>query len=818
MTDSSHGDTDVEAWKRAFRRNLFYVLGRFPATATANDKYLALAYSVRDRLLDRWVKSSETYFRKKARTVCYLSAEFLLGPHLGNNLLNLGAFDAAKQAMEELGLDFEKLLDQEEEPGLGTGGLGRLAACYLDSLATLQIPSIGYGIRYEFGIFDQQIRDGWQVEVADKWLRLGNPWEIPRPEIAVNVGFGGRTEQYTDEQGRYRVRWIPARVIRGIAHDTPILGYHVNTANLLRLWNAEAVNSFDFEAFNVGDYYGAVEEKVASETISKVLYPNETALQGKQLRLEQQYFFVCCALQDMVRIHLQTAPDISRFHERYAVQLNDTHPALAIAELIRILLDEQGMGWESAWDITQQTMGYTNHTLLPEGLEKWPVGLFGTVLPRHLEIVYEINRRFLEDVRLRYPGDEDRVRRLSLIDESSDRSVRMAHLACVGSHAINGVAALHTELLRRDVLRDFNELWPEKFLNVTNGVTPRRFIMLTNPALTQLVTSAIGDGWTRDLQQLGALESMANDPAFRKEWERVKRRNKEILAAEIQRKTGVTPDPASLFDVQVKRFHEYKRQLLNLMHVITLYQRLKHDSKCDAPPRTILFAGKASPGYMMAKLIIKLVHSVADVVNNDREIAGRLRIVFVPDYNVKQGQRIFPGSDVSEQISTAGTEASGTGNMKFAMNGALTIGTLDGANIEIREAVGAENFFIFGLTVGDVQRRLAQGYRPDENYRSDEELRAVVDAISDGTFSNGDRELFKPIVENLLGSDPYMLLADYRSYLDCQEEVGRVWQDAERWTRSAILNVARMGRFSSDRSIREYCRDIWHLSPVPIPD
>ncbi len=600
MTDSSHGDNDVEAWKRAFRRNLFYVLGRFPATATANDKYLALAYSVRDLLLDRWVKSSEAYFRKKARTVCYLSAEFLLGPHLGNNLLNLGTFDAAKQAMEELGLDFERLLDQEEEPGLGTGGLGRLAACYLDSLATLQIPSIGYGIRYEFGIFDQQIRDGWQVEVADKWLRFGNPWEIPRPEIAVNVGFGGRTEQYTDEQGRYRVRWIPTRVVKGIAH--PILGYQVNTANLLRLWSAEAVNSFDFEAFNVGDYYGAVEEKVASETISKVLYPNDTALQGKQLRLEQQYFFVCCAIHDMVRIHLQTAPDVSRFHERYAVQLNDTHPALAIAELIRILLDEHGMDWEPAWDITRRTMGYTNHTLLPEGLEKWPVSLFGTVLPRHLEIVCEINRRFLDDVRLRRPGDEDRVRRLSLIDESGDRSVRMAHLACVGSHAINGVAALHTELLRRDVLREFSELWPEKFLNVTNGVTPRRFIMLTNPALTKLVTSAIGDGWTRDLEQLRALESMAEDPAFREEWKLVKRRNKEMLAGEIQQKTGVTPDPASLFDVQVKRFHEYKRQLLNLMHAITLYHRLKRNFGCDAPPRTILFAGKASPGYIMAKL------------------------------------------------------------------------------------------------------------------------------------------------------------------------------------------------------------------------
>ncbi len=817
MMDSMHGDSDVEAWKRAFRGNLFYVLGRFPATATANDKYLALAYSVRDRLLDRWVKTSETYFRKKVRTVCYLSAEFLLGPHLGNNLLNLGTFDAAKQAMEELGLDFERILDQEEEPGLGNGGLGRLAACYLDSLATLQIPSIGYGIRYEFGIFDQQIRDGWQVEMADKWLRLGYPWEIPRPEIAINVGFGGRTEQYSDEKGRYRVRWIPARVVKGIAHDTPILGYKVNTANLLRLWSAEAVNSFDFESFNVGDYYGAVEEKVASETISKVLYPNDTALQGKQLRLEQQYFFVCCALQDMVRIHLQTAPDVSRFHEKYAVQLNDTHPALAIAELIRILLDDHGMDWEPAWDITRQTMGYTNHTLLPEALEKWSVGLFGSVLPRHLEIVYEINRRFLDRVRLRHPGDDDRVRRLSLIDESS-RSVRMAHLACVGSHAINGVAALHSELLRREVLRDFSALWPEKFLNVTNGVTPRRFMMLTNPGLTKLVTNAIGNGWTRDLEQLRALEPMADDPAFREEWKRVKRRNRQALAAEIQRKTGVTSDPASLLDVQVKRFHEYKRQHLNLMHVITLYHCLRHNSGCDAPPRTVLFAGKAAPGYMMAKLIIKLIHSVADVVNKDREIAGRLRVVFLPDYNVKQSQRIFPGADLSEQISTAGTEASGTGNMKFAMNGALTICTLDVANVEIREAVGAENFFLFGMTVEDVQRRLARGYRPHDHYESDEELRAVVDAISDGAFSNGDRELFKPIVANLLGSDPYMLLADYRSYVDQQEEVGRVWRDPKRWTRSSILNVARMGRFSSDRSIREYCRDIWHVNPVPIPD
>lgn len=817
-TDETRPGTDLEAWTRAFRRNLYSFLGRFPVTATTNDKYQALAYSVREQLLDRWVKTAETYYRNKARTVCYLSAEFLLGPHLGNNLVNLGAVDTVKSAMEALGLDYEELIDQEEEPGLGNGGLGRLAACYLDSLATLQIPSIGYGIRYEFGIFDQQIRDGWQVEVTDKWLRLGNPWEIPRPEIAALVGFGGYTESYTDEKGRNRTRWIPARLVRGIGYDTPIPGYRVNTTNLLRLWSAEAVESFDFESFNVGDYYGAVEQKVASETISKVLYPNDTALQGKRLRLEQQYFFVTCALQDMMRIHLQTS-DSTTFHEKYAVQLNDTHPALAIPELMRILVDEHGLDWEQAWHITQQTFGYTNHTLLPEALETWSIPLFGSALPRHLEIVYEINRRFLEEVRELYPDDEDRVRRLSLIDEHGDRSVRMAHLACVGSRAINGVAALHSELLKRDVLRDFSELWPGKFQNVTNGVTPRRFIMLANPGLTKLVTDAIGDGWTHDLDQLRTLERMANDSAFRDAWRRVKRANKEALAAEIKRRTGIAPDPASLFDVQIKRFHEYKRQHLNLLHVIALYYRLKRNPGYDTPPRTVVLGGKAAPGYMMAKLIIKLVHAIANVVNNDRETSGRLRVVFVPGYNVKLGQRIFPGADLSEQISMAGKEASGTGNMKFAMNGALTIGTLDGANVEIRDAVGAENFFLFGMTVEDVRERLAEGYRPFEHYQADEELRAAIDAIANGAFSKGDRELFKPIVDNLLWSDPFMVLADFRSYVDCQEkEVGAMWRNPDRWTRASILNVARMGPFSSDRAIDEYCRNIWHLKPVPIPE
>jgi glycogen phosphorylase len=816
LADATRRDTEVEVWKRAFRDHLFHVLGRSPEAATPNDRYLALARTVRNFLLSRWVETSETYHRRRSRTVCYLSAEFLLGPHLANNLVNLGAYDTAREAMEEFGFDFQALLNQEQEPGLGHGGLGRLAACYLDSLATLEIAAVGYGIRYEFGMFEQQIRDGWQVELADKWLRLGNPWEIRRPETAFNIGFGGHTETYTDENDRARVRWIPARVVRGVAHDTPILGYRVNTANMLRLWSAEAVDSFDLEAFNTGDYYGAVDQKVASETISKVLYPDDTVLKGKQLRLEQQYLLVACALRDMVRIHRQSALDLSGFHEKYAVQLNDTHPALAIPDLMRILLDEYGMAWEPAWDITRQTMAYTNHTLLPEALEKWSVDLFGRVLPRHLEIVYEINRRFLDEVRARYPGDEDRLRRMSLIDESGDRSVRMAHLACVGSHAINGVAALHSDLLRHGLLRDFSELWPDKFLNVTNGVTPRRFMLLINPGLTGLVTEAIGDGWTRDLEQLRGLERLADDAAFREQWRHVKQRNRDLLAAEILKKTNILVDPASLVDIQIKRFHEYKRQHLNLLHVITLYHRLKHGR--DLPARTVVFAGKAAPGYTMAKRIIKLIHGVADVINNDRMTSARLRVVFVPDYNVKNSQRMFPGADLSEQISLAGKEASGTGNMKFAMNGALTIGTLDGANIEIRNAVGAENFFLFGMTVEDVRERLASGYRPYDLYRSDIELRAAIDAIADGTFSRGDRELFRPIVDNLLGPDPFMLLADYRSYVDCQDEVGRAWLDRDRWTRASILNVARMGRFSSDRSIREYCRDVWHVERVPVPD
>ena len=806
----------VEALERAFLDNLFFLQARFPEVASRRDCYLALAYTVRDRLLQRWVRTSRTYKEQGSRTVCYLSAEFLIGPQLGNNLLSLGIQDNARAAMAKLGLSLDELLEHEEEPGLGNGGLGRLAACYLDSLATLQIPAIGYGIRYEFGIFQQAIRDGWQVERTDKWLRYGNPWQIHRPGIQFDVKLGGHTESFTDAEGRHRARWTPARVVRGIAHDTPVAGYGVTTTNLLRLWSAEAPESFDFAAFNAGDYYRAVEQKMFSETLTKVLYPNDEPEVGKELRLEQQYFFVSCSLQDMIRLELQRSATLDRFHEKFVVQLNDTHPSIAVAELMRLLVDEHGMDWERAWEVTSRTFAYTNHTLLPEALETWPVRLFQRVLPRHLEIIYEINRRFLDEVRLASPGDDDRVRRLSLIDESGARSVRMAHLAAVGSFAINGVAELHTALLEQDVLRDFHQWAPGKFSNKTNGVTPRRFLALCNPGLAGLITEAIGEGWLRDLERLRDLEPHAEDPSFREAFRRVKLANKGAFAAAIEARTGVRVEPSALMDVQVKRIHEYKRQHLNVLHVISLYKRLKDDPSLATIPRTVVLGGKAAPGYVLAKLIIKLIHAVAEVVNRDRAVAGRLALAFFPDYNVRNAQPIFPAADLSEQISLAGKEASGTGNMKFAMNGALTIGTLDGANVEIREEVGAENFFLFGLTAAEVAERRRTGYRPYDRYASDPLLREVIDLLASGFFSQGDRELFRPLVGGLLDHDPYMLLEDFSSYVAAQDEVAAAYRDPERWTRMSILNVARIGKFSSDRAIREYCNDIWHVRPVPV--
>jgi starch phosphorylase len=753
----------------------------------------------------------------KDKSVSYLSAEFLIGPQLGSNLISLGIYNEAQEAVAQLGQNLDDLLDQEEEPGLGNGGLGRLAACFLDSLAALEILGVGYGIRYEFGIFDQEIRDGWQVENTDKWLRLGNPWEVPRPEITFVVNFGGHTEHTTDAEGHHKVLWIPDRAVRGVACDIPVPGYKVNTVNLLRLWKAEATESFDFQAFNVGDYYGAVENKVSSENITKVLYPNDEAIRGKLLRLEQQYFFVSCSLQDLIRVHLQRGNDLKDFHERSAIQLNDTHPSIAVAEMMRLLIDVHMMDWDTAWHITQNTFAYTNHTLLPEALEKWPLPLFGGLLPRHLEIIFEINHRFLEEVRAKGEADNERIRRLSLIEESGGKYVRMANLASVGSHAINGVAALHTDLLKRDVLRDFYELFPEKFLNVTNGVTPRRWVVLANPRLAQLITSRIGDGWIRDMEgHLPKLEQYAGEKEFQNDWRQIKHENKAKLASIIRQNTGVVVDPDTLFDIQVKRLHEYKRQHLNVLHVLTLYNRIKKDPHLDFVPRTVIFAGKAAPGYFMAKLIIKLINSVADVVNNDADVAGRLKVVFLPDFNVKNAHAVYPAADLSQQISTAGKEASGTGNMKFSMNGALTIGTLDGANIEIRDAVGKENFFLFGLTADEVTSVKMQGYDPLRTVESNNELHGVIELLTSGVLSKKDPSLFRPLVDSLIYQDEYMLMADFQAYIECQNQVDRVYRDLAKWTKMSILNVARIGRFSSDRSIREYAEKIWNVKPVKI--
>jgi len=802
--------------KQSFLDNLFCGLGRVPAAATPNDTYTALALTIRDRVLKQGVRTLEAYSEQNTRVVAYLSAEFLPGPHLANNLLNLGLTEPARQAMAELGLSLDALIEQEEEPGLGNGGLGRLASCYLDSLASVEVPAVGYGIRYEFGIFDQTIQDGWQVEITDKWLRLGNPWEIARPEIAYDVKFGGHTEPGQDDQGRYDVRWIPETIVKGVAYDTPILGYRVGTCNPLRLWKAEAVESFDFSAFNHGDYYRAVEDKVYSENITKVLYPNDEMLQGKTLRLQQQFFFVTCSLQDMVRLHLLLQRPLEEFHKKWAVQLNDTHPAIAIAELMRLLVDEHHLAWDTAWDVTRNTFAYTNHTLLPEALEKWPVSLFSRLLPRHLEIIYEINRRFLDVVRARFPGDDAKLSRMSLIDEAGERYVRMANLATVGSHHVNGVAELHSRLLVKTVMHDFAELWPEKFLNVTNGVTPRRFVAVSNPPLTQLITSRIGDGWLRDLSQLRRLEPLAEDAKFQKEWRAVKLTAKRDLVAILERRTGVKVSPESLFDIHVKRLHEYKRQHLNVLHILTLYLRLKHDPQADVPERTFIFGAKAAPGYWMAKLIIKLINSVANVVNNDPTVRDRLKIVFFPDYNVKNAQHIYPAADLSEQISTAGLEASGTGNMKFAMNGALTIGTLDGANVEIRDEVGPEHFFLFGFTAEQVQDLKSRGYRPREIYEQNSILREVLNFINSGALAGGDTNLFRPLVENLLSSDPFLVLADYQSYVECQDRVSSLWRDPRAWTRKSIINAARMGKFSSDRSIRDYCDRVWSVKSLVV--
>lgn len=807
--------TDETTIARAFLDNLHYMQGVTIENARRNDLYLALSYTVRDRIFASWFRELESFVNSKSdenyKIVSYLSAEFLPGPHLGNNLVCLRMMDETRKAMSQFNIDLDELLDQEEEPGLGNGGLGRLASCYLDSLATLGINAFGYGIRYEFGIFDQEIQNGWQVEITDKWLKYGNPWELAKPELSQEVFLGGHTEVYHDEENRYLVKWIPSREIKGIPYDTPIVGYNNNKTIMMRLWKAEAIESFDFQDFNLGDYHAAVDEKVASETVTKVLYPNDEKDAGKQLRLIQQYFFVSCSLKDMLRIHLLRGSKAETFHEHFAIQLNDTHPTIAVAELMRLLLDDYKMAWGEAWHITTHTFSYTNHTLLPEALEKWRLDLFQNLLPRHLEIIYEINYYLLENVKAKFPGDDGKLFRMSIIDESGPKYVRMANLACAGSRRINGVARLHSELLKNHVLYDFNEMWPEKFLNVTNGVTPRRWVGASNDNLRILLNKHLNNNWLKNYpEEIIKIEELAENKSFCNDWQKVKTENKKILAKWVKKHTGIEVNTDAIFDIQVKRIHEYKRQHLNALHIISLYNQLKENPDLKIPPRVFLFGGKAAPGYFMAKLMIKLINSVGSVVNNDTEINNLLKVVFLPNFNVQTGHLTYPAADLSEQISLAGKEASGTGNMKFTMNGALTIGTLDGANVEIMEEVGAENFFLFGLTVEEVLARKLEGYRSYDYYENNPSLRKAIDQISSGYFSDGDTNIFRPLVDHLLWSDEYMVLADFQSYSDCQAKVSQAYLDKENWTRMSILNVARSGKFSSDRSIADYAREIWN--------
>ncbi|MFY8148856.1 MAG: glycogen/starch/alpha-glucan phosphorylase [Prochlorococcaceae cyanobacterium] len=779
----------------AMRRHLFYSQAKAPSLATNHDHYRCLALAVRDRLLQSWVDTAETYTQQGVRTAVYLSAEYLLGPHLENNLVNLGLREEAEAACRELELDFETLIAEEPEPGLGNGGLGRLAACFQESMASLELPAIGYGIRYEFGIFRQQIGPQGQVESTDPWLSCGNPWEVIRPEWSYPVVIGGQT-------------------VLGVAHDTPILGYGVHTANTLRLWSAQAPDAFDFASFNAGDYPRAVLRKTQSETLSKVLYPNDEMEQGKRLRLSQQIFFVSCSLQDMFRILQGQGLAVTDFHRKFAVQLNDTHPAIAVAELMRLLIDEHGVDWDTAWSITTASISYTNHTLLPEALETWGIELFEHLLPRQLEIIYEINARFLRMVRLRHPGQPELLERLSLIEEGENRKVRMAHLAVVGSHHVNGVAELHSQLVKQQLFHDFAALWPDRFCNITNGVTPRRWLAVANPPLASLLDESIGSGWRRDLDQLAKLEPLAGDSGFLERWQGVREQSKQRLAQTIRQETGLLVDTTSLFDVQVKRIHEYKRQHLAALQIVERYLRIRNGE--ELPPRTYVFGGKAAPGYAMAKLIIRLIVGISEIVNIDPAMDGRLRVVFLPNFNVKLAQRIYPAVDLSEQISTTGKEASGTGNMKMALNGALTIGTLDGANIEIRERVGAENFFLFGHTAEELQEINRNGYHPMPWLENDSMTRAAIDLIGSGHFSEGDRDLFHPLLANLCSHDPFRVMADIADYRRAHDAVDAAWVDAHRWGSMSVLNTARCGFFSSDRSIREYAERIWKVEPVPV--
>ena len=781
---------------------LFYTIGKRPDTASKHDFYMALCYAVRDQMMSYYL--TET---KSQKEVAYLSAEFLIGPQLGNNLFNLGITKEAEDALSNYGYTLEEILDVAEEPGLGNGGLGRLAACYMESLATLKVPATGYGIRYKYGIFKQQIKDNQQIEVTDNWLHGDWPWELCRPDESVTVGFGGKVEHYISDHDNYRVRWVPDEQVIAVPYDVLQLGYKVNNCNRLRLWRADATETFDFYAFNIGDYLGSVEQSVSSETISKVLYPNDGTDAGKILRLKQQFFFVSASLQDMLRSLYNRKIPGELLPDYYQIQLNDTHPAIAVAELMRLYVDEYHFEWEDSWEIVTKAISYTNHTLLPEALEKWDLNLFKTLLPRHMEIIYEINRRFLQVVRLHYPGDDSMLEKMSIIDEHGNKAVRMAHLATVGSHHVNGVAALHSDLVKTQLMPEFNDLWPHKFTNVTNGVTPRRWLAYSNPALTELLNEHVGYDWVSDMNILSKLEEKQYDPELNRKIGETKLLGKHKLAVYIQDNLGITVDPSSMFDVQVKRIHEYKRQHLLALWVISQYIRIKNGQTDNIVPRTVIFGGKAAPGYYMAKLIIRFINNIAEVVNNDPDTRDLLKVVFLPNYSVKLGEKVYPAADLSEQISTAGKEASGTGNMKFQMNGALTIGTLDGANVEIRELVGEDNFFLFGHDEKGIQDLWQNGYDP-KNYMTPE-LWEAINLIKCGHFSGGDREIFEPLVSNLINHDPFCVFADFSDYLDAQDRVSSAWTNRDAWNRMSLLNIAKSGFFSSDRSIKDYCTKIW---------
>jgi starch phosphorylase len=810
-----HKGMNADSIQMSFANHLEYSLSKDQYTATSRDLYFSLALAARDRLVERWIHTQQCYYQHDAKRVYYLSAEFLMGRLLISNLISLGIYPEAQKAMEGLHIDIEELSANEPDMGLGNGGLGRLAACFMESMATLEIPTYGYGIRYEFGIFDQAIRDLGQVELPEIWLKYGNPWEIPRPEYTLTVHFYGKVKQITLPDGTLKTEWTDTSDVIGIAYDTPIDGYGNETVNTLRLWSARASKEFDLKYFQGGDYLKAVEEKNISENISKVLYPNDQMYEGRELRLKQQYFFVSCSIQDIVRRYLVTHTSFDEFPDKVAIQMNDTHPSLAIAELMRILMDVHGLSWEKAWDITNRTCAYTNHTLLAEALEKWPVRLFETLLPRHLLIIYEINRRFLRDVSVRYLGNEEIMNRMSIVEEGPEKHIRMAHLAIVGSHAVNGVAQLHTRLLRERELRDFDALYPGKFSNKTNGVTPRRWVLASNPDLAALITQHIGDAWIRDLNQLRHLEPLADSPDFVQAWQAVKQKNKERLAAITLDLTGIHVDNKSIFDIQVKRIHEYKRQLLNILNVVYCWLKIRQQPDPTFYPRTFFFGGKAAPSYATAKTIIRLICHVGEMLNRDTLTENCIRVVFLPNYRVSLAEKIFPASDVSEQISTAGYEASGTSNMKFALNGAITVGTLDGANVEIQEEVGPENIFIFGLTADEVTA-IRPSYNPSDYYMKDPTLKQTIDLIREGFFCPEEPNLFKPLMDNLLSEDKFLVLADFEAYHRCQMQVDDLYQNRDAWVRASILNVARAGKFSSDRTVLEYNREIWKAEQVSV--